>query len=46
MEQELVNAQMSKVMASLGKFPESFPSGKGIPRVLGLWKCSDREYRE
>lgn len=43
MEQGLVNAQMSKAMAPLGNLPESFPSGKEIPRILGLWKCSDRE---
>lgn len=44
MEQGLVNAQMSRVMAPLGNLPESFPSGKEIHRILGLWKC--REYRE
>lgn len=46
MEQGLVNAQVSRVMDSLGNLPESFPSGKGIPGTVGLWKCSDREYRE
>lgn len=45
MEQGLVKAQMIEVVAPLGAKGkrESFPSGKGVPRILGLWKCSKRE---